>query len=261
MITQNEEREIEKAVREAGNILANARIEAENIHEKKGPANFVTDYDVKIQRYLMEKFSDIIPSAAYFGEEDTEGNGRTFGKGYTFFIDPIDGTTNFMFDYHNSCISVGLGLGGSMIAGWVFDPYKDQFYKAFKGRGAFLNDRRLSISDRALNEGIFAFGCARYNEGDKIFKALEKIFMQSLSIRNGGSAAIDLCRIASGSNVAYAEMKLQPYDYAAAGVIITEAGGVIGQADGKEITLDLPCSVVAGTRKAAEEIKRILNDL
>ena len=83
--------------------------------------------------------------------------------------------------------------------------------------------------------------------------------MRSLSIRNGGSAAIDLCRIASGSNVGYIEMKLQPYDYSAASLIITEAGGVISQADGTTITLDRLCSIVAGTLKTAEEIRSIID--
>ncbi len=83
--------------------------------------------------------------------------------------------------------------------------------------------------------------------------------MKSLSIRNGGSAAIDLCRIASGSNVGYVEMKLQPYDYAAASVIIEEAGGVIEQADGSSITFDKPCSIVAGSLKAANEIRELLD--
>ena len=82
--------------------------------------------------------------------------------------------------------------------------------------------------------------------------------MRSLSIRNSGSAAIDLCRIASGSNVGYVEMKLQPYDYAAAIVIIEEAGGVIRTTEGEGITLDRPCSIVAGTEKATEEIRELL---
>ncbi len=112
--------------------------------------------------------------------------------------------------------------------------------------------------DGGLEDGICAFGAARYNEGDGIFDVLPTLFTRSLSLRNGGSAAIDLCRIASGSNVGYVEMLLQPYDYAAASVIIEEAGGVISQADGSAITLDKGCSIVAGTNKAVEEIKGIM---
>ncbi len=259
MIKHNEANKIEKIVKKAGEMILSAHLEKNDIHKKEGPANFVTDYDVRIQEYLISSLSDIIPGCCFFGEEETDGNSRTINDGYVFFLDPIDGTTNFMFDYRNSCVSVGLAVNGSMIAGWVFDPYTDQMWRAQKGKGAFLNERRLKIFDKSLDAGICAFGCARYNEGDMIFTVLEELFMRSLSIRNGGSAAIDLCRIASGSNVGYVEMKLQPYDYAAASVIVTEAGGVIGTADDMPVSLDMPCSIVAGTPSAAEEIRRLLN--
>lgn len=258
MLTTEQIKIIEDIVRTAGSILLSARVGEAEIHQKAGPANFVTDYDVKIQEYLISELSSVLPGCAFFGEEDTEGNAQHAGEGYTFFIDPIDGTTNFMFDYRNSCVSVGLALNGRMIAGWVIDPYTGQFWHAVKGKGSYLNERKLQMDERSLKDGICAFGCARYNEGDRVFGILEELFMHSLSIRNGGSAAIDLCRIASGSNVAYVEMKLQPYDYAAASVIIEEAGGVIGTAEGAPITLNQPCSIVAGTRQAAEKIRKML---
>ena len=248
--------QIEAVIREAGQMILDAHIEKNNIHQKTGPANFVTDYDVKIQRFLIDRLSDLYPDAGYYGEEDTEGNKRSI-EGQAFFIDPIDGTTNFMFDYHNSCVSVGLAEDGKMKAGWVFNPYTDQFWNAWRGEGAWLNGKELKMEERGLENGICAFGCARYNAGDGIFDILPTLFTRSLSIRNGGSAAIDLCRIASGSNVAYIEMLLQPYDYAAASVIIEEAGGCISQVDGSVITLDKGCPIVAGTPKAVEEVKAI----
>ena len=251
-------RAIQSVVRKAGKMILEAHVEKDEIHSKTGPANFVTDYDVKIQQFLIEKLSLLLPGVSFFGEEDTEENQRKVGKGYTFFIDPIDGTTNFMFDYKNSCVSVGLSEPGKMVAGWVYNPYTDQMWRATRGAGAFLNDQRISVLDGGLEDGICAFGAARYNEGDGIFDVLPTLFTHSLSIRNGGSAAIDLCRIASGSNVGYIEMLLQPYDYAAASVIIEEAGGVITQSDGSSITLNTGCSIVAGTKKAAKEIRELL---
>ncbi|MCR4655798.1 MAG: inositol monophosphatase [Lachnospiraceae bacterium] len=249
---------IEEAVREAGGMILSAHLKESDIHKKTGPANFVTDYDIRIQQLLISTLSGILPGCSFYGEEDTDQNESRVSAGYTFFIDPIDGTTNFMFDYHNSCVSVGLSLAGRLIAGWVYNPYSDQFWSAEKGKGAFLNGKRLKMENKGLEAGICAFGCARYNEGDKVFRIIEELFMRSLSIRNGGSAAIDLCRIASGSNVGYVEMNLKPYDYAAATVIVTEAGGVIGQSDGSQVTLDRSCSVVAGTEKASEEIRDLL---
>lgn len=258
MITSEQKNRIETVVKFAGQMILSAHLEKSEIHQKTGTANFVTDYDVKIQSYLIQKLSEIMPDCSFFGEEDTDGNTHSIGAGYSFFIDPIDGTTNFMFDYHNSCVSVGLSLGGKLIAGWVFNPYTDQFWSGIKGQGAFLNGHQLNVEDGGLCSGICAFGCARYNEGDRVFGILEQLFMQSLSIRNSGSAAVDLCRIASGSNVGYIEMKLQPYDYAAASVIIEEAGGMIETAEGLPITLDRPCSIVAGIPKAVEEIRNLL---
>ena len=135
----------------------------------------------------------------------------------------------------------------------------DEFFSALQGTGAFLNGQRLHVLDRSLEEGIVAYGCARYNEGDTdaLFQITKELYLNSLSLRNGGSAALDLCRIASGSNVAYLELKLQPYDYAAASVIIREAGGIIGQLDGPEVSLDKPCSILAGTPKAVEQVKQL----
>ncbi len=252
---------IEEAVREAGGMILSAHLEKDAIHQKTGPANFVTDYDVQIQKFLISRLSAIVPGCCFFGEEETEGNKQSV-EGYTFFIDPIDGTTNFMFDYHNSCVSVGLSLDGTMIAGWVYDPYTDQMWTAVRGQGAFLNGKKLRTEDRGLGDGIVAFGCARYNDGgvDLMFDVVKELYLNSLSIRNGGSAAIDLCRVASGSNIAYIELLLQPYDYAAASIIIEEAGGRISQADGRPITFDRGCSIVAGSFKAAEEVRRIVRN-
>lgn len=250
---------IEAAVRAAGKILLSAHVEKQEIHEKIGPANFVTDYDVRIQQYLMNRLSTILPGCSFFGEEDTEGNKRSI-DGKVFFIDPIDGTTNFMFDYKTSCVSVGLGEDGKIVAGWVYNPYTEQFWRAESGKGSFLNGKRIQVRDGGLDSGICAFGAARYNAGDGIFDVLPELFNRSLSVRNGGSAAIDLCRVASGSNVAYVEMLLQPYDYAAGSVIIEEAGGVITTADGSPITLNTGCSIVAGTRTAAAEVREVLDN-
>ena len=125
-----------------------------------------------------------------------------------------------------------------------------------------MNGRKLSLSDVPLNEGIAAFGCARYNADctEEFFQVIRELFQRSLSIRDRGSAALDLCSIASMNNVCYFEIKLQPYDYAAASLIIAEAGGVITQMDGSPITLDGPCSIAAGTGSAHKELLEIVRE-
>ena len=251
------DRKIGQIVREAGAMLKGAKLQEEGIRAKEGEANFVTEYDSRIQSFLIRALRELLPDASFFGEEETEGNERTVSSGCTFLIDPIDGTTNFMFGYHFSCVSVGLALNGRMEAGWVYNPFCEDFYYAARGKGAWQNGRRLAVKDKPVEEGIVAFGCARYNEGnfDLLFDMVKQLFMRSLSIRSGGSAALDLCRVAAGANAAYLELKLQPYDYAAASVIIEEAGGVITQFDENPVTLHAPCSVIAGTRTAARQIR------
>ena len=252
---------IEAIVREAGRIVKNAHADSDQIEKKEGLANFVTEYDVKVQEYLISEFQKLIPDAAYFGEEATDGNKQqASADGYTFYIDPIDGTTNFMFDYNFSCISVGLAYQKQMVAGFVYNPYVDEMFTAVRGEGSFLNGKPIHAENLGIGEGIVAFGCARYNEAnmDLLFDTVKEIFWNSLSIRSGGSAALDLCRVAANRNVGFLEFKLQPYDYAAASLIVEEAGGVIAQVDGSPIDMEAPCSVLAGTPKACEEIRAIL---
>ena len=134
---------IESIVRQAGKIILSADLKQSDIYAKEGPTNYVTEYDIKVQKFLIEKLSAIVPGSSFYGEEEMEENQHRVGEGYTFFIDPIDGTTNFMFDYQFSCVSVGLAENGTMIAGWVYNPYADRMYHAVKGQGAYLNENRL----------------------------------------------------------------------------------------------------------------------
>jgi len=247
---------IETAVRKAGSMILEAKLNAEMIHAKEGRANFVTDYDLRIQEYLILEFRKLLPEAGFYGEEETEGNThRTFG--YVFYIDPIDGTTNFMHGYDYSCVSVGLALDMKMQAGFVYNPYLDKMYRAIRGEGSYVNGRRLQIRDLELKEGVACFGSARYNDQylDRQMDMIRFLFEQSAAIRCYGSAALDLCKVAEGANVSFFEVRLQPHDYAAAGLIIEEAGGVITQADGSPLSLDQPCSVAAGTPRAALQVR------
>lgn len=254
---------IEELVREAGKIMLKADFSGEIVHEKHGEANFCTDYDVEIQKFLIAHLSEIVPGAAFYGEEDTEGNKKDSSDAdYVFYIDPIDGTTNFMFGYKHSCVSVGLAYQGKIIAGFVYNPYKDEMYTGILGQGSRLNGRLLKLENKGLDEGIAGFDCTRYNEGttdniDILFKVVKELYYQSLAIREEGSSTIGLCRVASASNVVYFQMVLQPYDYAAAWIIVEEAGGVITQIDGSPLRLDGPSSAICGTPKAYTQTKEI----
>lgn len=254
---------VEEIVRRAGMMMKEAHLSSDSVQHKEGAANFVTAYDVAIQKFLIEELHRIVPEAAFFGEEETEGNTREKElDGLCFLIDPIDGTTNFMFRYNYSCISVGLAYAKEMISGFVYNPYVNEMFTAVRGTGAYLNGEKIHVPDSGLEDGIASFGCARYNNSDTglLFRVVQEMFNQSLAVRCGGSAALDLCRVAAGASVVYLEMKLNPYDYAAASIIIEEAGGVITQVDGNRITLDRPCSILGAAPKAAGEVRDMIRE-
>lgn len=247
---------IEEIMKKAGRMLLYAGRE-KVIHSKPGEANFVTEYDIKTQNFLIEQIRKIVPDATFYGEEDTEYNtGYVADNGVTFIIDPIDGTTNFRFDYKHSNISIAIAENGEITHGLVYDPYLDEMYSAVRGEGAFLNGERMKIADRSIEEGIFGFGCARYcPENDALlWQILPELYRRSLAIRCCGAAAMDMCKVASGANVLYYHSNLQAYDYAAASLIITEAGGRIIRINKKTQDPNGPCSVIAGTPKACEQM-------
>ncbi len=259
-------RKIEELVREAGQIIRNADLSEEAIHEKGGAVNFCTDYDIEVQRFLIGHLKEVLPEAAYFGEEDTENNEkREDAADYVFYIDPIDGTTNFMFHYYHSCVSVGLAYKGTIIAGFVYNPYTDEMYVGIKGQGTTVNGKKMVLKDSALEEGLAGFDCIRYNEGltdaiDILFTVVKELYARCLAVREGGSAALGLCRVASASHVAYVQMVLQPYDYAAASIIVEEAGGIMTQLDGSPVSLNHSCGVVCGTKKAWKQTMEIVQE-
>lgn len=236
---------IEAVMRECGQIMLNADRSPEMIEEKEGHANFVTTYDKMIQDILKERFATILPEAAFVGEE--EDIHESIDDGYAFIVDPIDGTTNFIIDYHQSCISVGLTYKGEHYIGLVYNPYMDEMYVAQKNEGAYLNGKRIHVSNRPLSQGIVIIGTAPYDMelAKKGFDLAYKYFTKSLDIRRGGSAAIDMCHVAAGRAELFFELKLRPWDHAAGTLIVREAGGIVTTVNGEEYSLKEPCSIMA----------------
>lgn len=255
---------MEAIVRKAGEKMKAVSGSDEIVHAKVGNANFCTDMDIEIQKFLIAELSEVLPEASFYGEEETEGSTKEVTTDYVFYLDPIDGTTNYMFGYGHSCVSCGLAFQGKIIAGFIYDPFTDQMYTAVRGKGAFLNGRKLQLSDRSIEDGIVAFDATRYNEGegelvDRLFENIKIFFRKSLATREGGSASIGLARVASGANTCYIQYVLKPYDYAAAIVIVEEAGGIMTQMDGSPMSLCDNSSVICGNHMAYEEAKKILN--
>lgn len=237
--------QIVDAVRICGAIILHADRSMSCIDEKAGHANFVTIYDKKVQEELKKRLLAILPEAAFVGEE--EENHVSVAKGYAFIVDPIDGTTNFIKDYHMSAISVGLSRDGERYMGVVYNPYLDEMFTAVSGQGAYLNGAPIHVSSEPLCNGIVLFGTAPYYEelNRKSFEMAYDYFRRALDVRRSGSAALDLCSVAAGRAELFFELRLCPWDFAAGSLIVEEAGGKVTTAEGGRLTLDAPCSMLA----------------
>ena len=247
-----------RLVEEAGKILMEATDIEACVEEKSGRANFVTEYDKKVQDFLFQGLKEILPGAVFIGEE--EESHAALPKGYAFIIDPIDGTTNFMKGYRMSCISVGLVKGGCPEIGVVYNPYQKEMFWAKKGEGAFCNGKAIRVSEHSLSDGLVLVGTSPYNEelSGRSFEWAYELFTRSLDIRRSGSAALDLCSLAAGRAEFYFELILSPWDFAAGALILEEAGGTILSVEGKELTFDQKQGIVAGNSKAIEAWKELM---
>lgn len=246
--------EIRQAVIEASRIMLDAENREIGTLSKEGHANFVTEYDSRVQKDLFGRLAEILPEAQFMGEEDDASASYT-DKGYLFIIDPIDGTTNFIRQNHTSCISAGLLKDGECVLGVVYNPYRKELFHAEKGRGAYLNGSPIHVSGEPLSNGLLLFGTSPYYEelAEPAFDLAYRYFRKCLDLRRSGSAAIDLCDIACGRAELYFELRLSPWDYAASSLIIKEAGGYISGCRLTPLQFQHPQSVVAYGKGITDE--------
>ena len=239
-----------KLVRSCGAFIKDIDRASLSVDAKSGPADLVTQYDRQVQERLRTGLLEIMPDAHFVGEE---GSSQPFAPAGKFFIvDPIDGTTNFVKDYRFSGISVALIVDNVAELGVIYNPYADEMFFAERGQGAFCNGRRLHVSKDPVENGIVVFGTAPYREelAERTFKLAYAYFKKALDVRRSGSAALDLCTVAAGRAALFFELFLSPWDFAAGALIVTEAGGIVTDCDGRPIAYDRPCSVVARNRAA-----------
>ena len=247
-------------IREAGKIMTGALEIEESVSEKGGDsANMVTVFDVAVQNFLMSEISKLIPDAFFFAEEK-ENNAEDLMRDYCFVIDPIDGTSNFVHDYRHSCISVAMFSKGDIKFAAVYDPYQNEMFSAVKGGGAFLNDKPMKVSDRDMAHSIVAFGtCPYYKDtlGKKTFELCYELYRACSDLRRPGAAALDLAYLAAGRNDIFFEIVLSPWDIAAGNLLIKEAGGIITNAEGKDIDFSAPSCVLASNPTVYDEFYKI----
>lgn len=243
-------------VKKAGEIYKSADLNLD-IEEKGSSVNLVTKYDKMIQNFLFEELTKVIPEAHFFGEEGADNKELT--DGYCFIIDPIDGTTNFIKGFQHSAISVGLAYNKELILGVVLDPDLDNIYYAEKGKGAYLNGKPIHVSNCKLQESLVLFGTCPYEHhlAPETFKLAEKIFYECLELRRSGTAALDICYVASGKCDLYFELILRPWDWAGATMVLLEAGGVFSKVNEEKLYPNEIKSYVCGNPQNIKEFYEI----
>ncbi len=217
------------------------------VMEKGGRENLVTSSDIAVQHFLTERLAALLPGCGFLCEEE---DFRDLEEEYVWIIDPIDGTANYSRGIADCCISVALARKGALQLGVVYSPARGELYSAELGKGAQCNGHPIHVSDRPLADGLFCTAMSTYCKeyAKTCSDIIYDIYMQSNDTRRWGSAAIELCLLASGVVELYFEMRLQPWDYAAAMLILHEAGGRIASWNGLPPSLEKQSLVVAATR-------------
>ena len=244
-----------RIARECGEIMLSAYSGTIRSETKTGFRDLVTEFDTQIQKYAVDALSEAFPGSHFICEEGDSGNSSE--DGFTFVIDPIDGTANFTHHYGHSCTSIGCIQQGRPVAAVIYDPFMDELFTAERGKGAFLNGEPIHISGGPLSGALVIFGTAPYNLGlmDETLVSVRSIFGRCQDIRRTGSAALDLCYVACGRAGLYFEFELSLWDYAAGALIAEEAGGTCLALDGSELTYDRPhkSTIIAGSTERIRE--------
>jgi myo-inositol-1(or 4)-monophosphatase len=199
----------------------------------KGPANFVSQADLKAEHLLVAELSKARPAVGFLLEEGGEKPGKD--PKYRWIIDPLDGTTNFLHGVPHFAISIAFEKEGEILAGVVLDPVRDEMFWAEKGKGAFVNDRRLRVSARReLKDAVIATGIPHLGrpEPDRFRRELDAVMGEVAGVRRFGTASLDLAYVAAGRFDAYWERHLGAWDIAAGTIIVREAGGVVTDLEG-----------------------------
>jgi myo-inositol-1(or 4)-monophosphatase len=250
-----------KAAHRAGRSLKRDLGEVENLQVSlKGPRNFVTAADRRAEEIVREELAKARPDYGFLGEEGGARAGAD--KSHRWIVDPLDGTTNFLHGIPHFAVSIGLERDGAIVAGIIYNPANDELFVAERGKGAFLNDRRIRVAARErLADAVVACGLPHYGRGDLALARHEIAAAQQnfAGLRRYGAAALDLAWVACGRLDAYWERDLSPWDMAAGSLLVREAGGFVSDCAGKG-DIFAAGQVVAGNDFMHRELLRLLKE-
>ena len=224
-----------KAARAAGAIINRAALDVEAVRiSAKQTNDFVTEVDHNAETAIIETLLQAYPGHGILAEESGSEHGAQHSD-YQWIIDPLDGTTNFIHGFPVYCVSIALAVKGRVEQAVVYDPTRNDLFCATRGRGAFLNDRRIRVSKRTrLQECLISTGFP-YRPGDKLrayLSMLGEVMSQCAGVRRPGAAALDLAYVAAGYSDGFFETGLKAWDVAAGSLQVTEAGGLVGNYTG-----------------------------
>lgn len=247
------------AARKAGRNLARDFGEVEQLQvSRKGPGDFVTAADLRAEKVLYEELSKARHGYGFLMEERGAVDGPD--KSHIWIVDPLDGTMNFMHGIPHFAISIALQREGELVAGLIYNPANGDVFTAEKGKGAFLNDRRIRVAARSkLEECIVVTGIPHHGRPnhESYLQGLGRVMSQVSGIRRSGSAALDLAWLAAGRYDGYWEFGIQPWDVAAGILLVREAGGFVSDPDGSKTMLESG-NIIAGNEFVHRTLIKLL---
>jgi len=224
-----------KAARAAGALINRAALDVESVRVSQKQVNdFVTEVDQASEKLIIETLLTAYPGHAIWAEESGREQGAKDSE-FVWIIDPLDGTTNFIHGLPIYCVSIALAVKGKVEQAVIYDPSRNDLFTATKGRGAYMNNRRLRVAKRIrLQECLISTGFP-YRPDDDVnhyLRLMGDMMQCTAGLRRPGSAALDLAYVAAGFTDGFFELGLQPWDVAAGALLITEAGGLVGNFSG-----------------------------
>ncbi len=249
------------AAKEAGKIHRKYFEKDTKTREKSSSFDLITIADTEAEKEIAVLIKEEFPNHNILAEE---GKYKKTKSLYSWIVDPLDGTNNFSFGIPLFCVSIALAKKGKVILGVVYDAMRDELFVAEKGKGAYLNGKKIKVSEAAsLNKSLLITGFY-YDRGKAMLSNLEaiKIFFQKdiVGLRRLGAAALDLSYIACGRATGFWEFKLSPWDFAAGKLLIEEAGGKITNKTGGKIKLE-ESYVIASNGKIHQEIIKVVDQI
>jgi len=244
------------AAKSGGKILMDFLGKLDGFSTKGSAYNLVTQADLNSEKKIVSVLNKAFPN---FGVMAEEGSDSKKDCDNIWIIDPLDGTTNFCHSFPYFCVSIALKKKNDIVLGVVLDPFKKELFYAEKGKGAFLNGKRIHVSKKLFPESLLITGFSYERSGifDLNIENFSAIYKQVHGIRRNGAAALDLCQVACGRFEGYWEFKLKPWDMGAGQLIVKEAGGKVTNEKGNLWLADNDCIIASNDLIHDDLIKRL----